>query len=222
MSDRTFLQRAWYETCKDLVFLSGVGYFHTRYFNRRNVPRTGPVLMVANHQSHLDPPLVASGAPRQMGIVARQTLFEIPILGPLIATLGAIPIDRDGMGIAGLKESLRRMKRGDAILIFPEGTRSPDGEIRTFRPGFTSLATRTGATIVPAAIEGAYRAWPKNAAFPLRRPVAVCYGQPILPADVAALSDRDLVAEIERRVRECQQWLRKMPQFRREYEGVGD
>ena len=77
-----------------------------------------------------------------MNYLARQTLFHFPPLGWLISTLDAIPIDRDGLGLTGIKESLRRLKRGEMVLIFPEGRRSSDGEIATFRPGFTVLAAR--------------------------------------------------------------------------------
>ncbi|HOU36076.1 MAG TPA: lysophospholipid acyltransferase family protein, partial [Candidatus Omnitrophota bacterium] len=82
--------------------------------------------MVSNHQSHLDPPLVGCGCRRQMNFLARNTLFRSPLFAKLISSVNAIPIDREGGGLAGLKETLRRLKRGEMVLVFPEGTRTPD------------------------------------------------------------------------------------------------
>jgi 1-acyl-sn-glycerol-3-phosphate acyltransferase len=199
----------WYEFCRTIIALGAILGFRIRYFGQGNIPRKGPFLMVANHQSHLDPPLIGAGCPRQMSFVARKTLFDIPILGPLIANLHAIPIDRDGMGISGIKESLRRLKHGDPILLFPEGTRSKTGEISQFRPGFTALAVRSKAAIVPVAIDGAYQAWPRSQHYPLPGWVDVYYGRPIEPETVKGLDDRQLLNLVEQRVRECFDELRR-------------
>ncbi len=148
-----------------------------------------------------------------MNFLARDTLFRSPVFAKLIASVNAIPIDRDGVGLGGIKETLRRLKRGEMVLVFPEGTRTPDGEIHPFRPGFTALAVRSKATIVPAAIEGAFDAWPRWQKFPKSGTVRVHYGAPILPSQIQVTDDRELVAEVERRVRECQAVLRQRPVF---------
>lgn len=207
-------QYAWYEFCRTTVAMGAILGFRIRYFGQNNIPKKGGILMVANHQSHLDPPLIGAGCPRQMNFVARKTLFDIPILGPLIAKLRAIPIDRDGMGISGIKESLRRLKHGEPILLFPEGTRSQTGEIAPFLPGFTALAIRSKAAIVPAAIDGAYQAWPRSRKFPLPGRVDVCFGPPIEPELVKQLSERDLLQTVETRVRECLDDLRRQRRVR--------
>jgi len=150
-----------------------------------------------------------------MNYVARETLFHIPFLGWLIRSLDAIPLDRDGMGLNGLKESLRRLKRGEMVLIFPEGTRSGDGEIAAFRPGFTALAVRSKAAILPVAIEGAFAAWPRSQKFPGLSTIHVFFGEPISPDEVARYEERELAAEVERRVRICQAVLRAHPAFSR-------
>jgi len=123
----------------------------------------------------------------------------------------AIPIDREGIGLGGIKESLKRLKRGEMVLIFPEGTRSPDGEIHPFRPGFTALAVRSKAALLPVAIEGAFQAWPRWQKFPGLGRIRVHFGEPILPGEFAGRDERDLLAEVERRVRECQAALRRQP-----------
>ena len=141
---------------KRLLQLVGVAAYGIRHAGRENIPASGGVLMVSNHQSHLDPPFVGMGVARRMNYLARDTLFHFAPFRWLIHSVDAIPIDREGIGLTGIKESLRRLKRGEMVLIFPEGTRSRDGEIAPFKPGFTVLASRSGASILPVAIDGAY------------------------------------------------------------------
>ncbi len=205
---RPLSSRAWYESLRVLAELAAVLGWKVRHSGRGNIPRSGGILVVSNHQSHLDPPLVGLGCSRRMNYLARETLFRFPPLRWLIASLDAIPIDREGMGLAGIKESLRRLKRGEMVLVFPEGTRTVDGEIQPFLPGFTALAVRSRAAILPVAIEGAYEAWPRRQRFPQPGKISVHYGPPILPDQVKSLSERDLLAEVERRVRACQAMLR--------------
>ncbi len=145
---------AWYRLWQRLLQFVAVLVYRVRYYGRENIPAGGGVLVVSNHQSHFDPPLVGIGCPRQMNYVARETLFRFAPFGWFIHSVGSIPIDRDGIGLSGIKESLRRLKRGEMVLIFPEGTRTRDGEIAPFRPGFTALAVRSGAAILPVAIDG--------------------------------------------------------------------
>ena len=165
--------------------------YRVRYYGRENIPAAGGVLVVSNHQSHFDPPLVGIGCPRRMNYVARETLFRFAPFGWLIHSVGAIPIDREGIGLGGIKESLRRLKRGEMVLIFPEGTRSRDGEIAPFRPGFTALAVRSGAAILPVAIDGAFQVWPRWRKFPGRGRIRVRYGVPITPAEIAGRDERE-------------------------------
>jgi 1-acyl-sn-glycerol-3-phosphate acyltransferase len=208
MIERSLPRRLWYYFIRRTFYLVGILAYGLRYSGRENIPAEGPVLMVSNHQSHFDPPVVGIGCRRQMNYLARTTLFSIWPLGWFIRSLDAIPIDREGVGLAGVKESLRRLKRGEMVLIFPEGTRSCDGEIAPFRAGFTALAARSHAAILPVAVEGAYDAWPRWRKFPRLGRIRVRYGQPILPDEVARLSERELAAEVERRVRQCQAMLR--------------
>ena len=205
------IKHLWYEVCRTPVCLFALLAYRARYSGIHNIPMEGPALMVSNHQSHLDPPLVGCGCPRQMNFLARDTLFRFAPFGKLIRSVNAIPIDREGGGLAGIKETLRRLKRGEMVLVFPEGTRTRDGEIQRFRPGFTTLAVRSKAAILPAAIEGAFDAWPRWQKFPRPGVVHVHYGHPILPSQFHGLEESELLAEVERRVRECQFLLRQHP-----------
>ncbi len=203
MFQRPLYSRLWYEFLRYLLQLMAVLVYRIRVTGRENIPATGGVLLVSNHQSHLDPPFVGIGCPRHVNFLARQSLFRFAPFRWLITSLGVIPLDHGRRGISGLKESLRRLKRGEMLAIFPEGTRSSDGRIGRFMPGFTALAVRSGAAILPAAIDGAYQAWPRRQTFPGRGRIRVHYGEPILPAEIAVLNERELSAEVERRVREC-------------------
>jgi 1-acyl-sn-glycerol-3-phosphate acyltransferase len=213
MFQYSLFNRIHYQFFKYLIRTSAVPYFRIRYSGLENVPREGGVLAVSNHQSHLDPPLVGAGCPRRMNYLARETLFRFPPFGKFIYAVGAIPLDREGVGLSGIKESLKRLKRGEMLLLFPEGTRTPDGEIKRFKPGFTTLAVRSKSAILPVAIEGAYRAWPKRAKFPRPLAVNVHFGPPIQPKEYENISEHELVVLVEARVRECQAELRKRPVF---------
>jgi len=148
-----------------------------------------------------------------MNYLARETLFDFAPLGWLIRSLDAIPIDRDGLGLSGIKEALRRLKQGEMVLIFPEGTRTRDGEVGSFRPGFTALAARSGAWILPVAIEGAFDAWSRSKKLPSLGTIHVIFGQPFPPVEVTGCDERELVAKVECRVRQCQAVLRRHPAF---------
>ena len=110
------LNRLWYNLLKLMLQLGGVTIYGVRHWGRENIPKSGGVLVVSNHQSHLDPPLVGIGCPRHMNYLARDTLFRFAPFGWLLQSVGAIKIDREGIGLGGIKESLRRLKRGEMVL----------------------------------------------------------------------------------------------------------
>jgi 1-acyl-sn-glycerol-3-phosphate acyltransferase len=215
MSERSLMNHVLYRFLQRILQLIGVLVYHVRYTGWHNIPATGGVLVVSNHQSHLDPPLIGMGCPRMLNYVARKTLFRFAPFGWLLTALGALPIDRDGVGMGGIKESLKRLKRGEMVLIFPEGTRTRDGEMALFRPGFTTLAIRTKSAILPVAVEGAFAVWPRWRTLPGLGTVHIHFGVPLMPADFAGMDERDLLVEVERRVRECHAELRRHPAFQK-------
>lgn len=203
MAERSFTSRAWYETVRVVVGAFAFGLFRLRCAHRERFPATGGFLLLSNHQSHLDPPFVGLIVPRRVNFVARNTLFKNRFFAWLINSLDAIPIDREGLGLAGLKETMRRLKRGEIVLLFPEGTRSPDGEMQPLRPGFSALVQRTGVPIVPVALDGAYQAWPRKAKFPRPGRIQIVVGEPISVETAKSLDDRALVALVDQRIRAC-------------------
>ena len=174
-----FKRRFWYAFCRIPVRLYFMIFYGARYFGRDNIPKQGGVLIVANHQSHYDPPLIGSGIPRRINYLARKTLFKFKPFAWLIDSLDAIPLDNQGIGFEGIKETIRRLKNGEMVLMFPEGTRTRDGKISPLKDGFLTLAIRGKAAILPVAISGAYETWPRFLRFPGPGRLKVLYGESI-------------------------------------------
>lgn len=168
-----------YEILKPLaVFLMRL-YFRLEARGAEQVPQTGPLLLVSNHSSVLDPPLVGGASPRQLSFLAKAELFDIPLLGRLIRALNARPVRREGSDARALKTALKVLEEGRALLVFPEGTRGPEGTLREAKPGAGMLAVLSGAVVVPVLITGSGRALPKGAAFPRPAKAIVRFGPPM-------------------------------------------
>jgi len=180
--------------------------FHRmRFEGLEHVPVTGPIVVVANHLSHLDPPLVAAvvGRRRAVAFMARHTLFQSWWFGRFIRYLGAFPVDRDAKGSEAMREAIARVQQGHAGLLFPEGTRQIRDEVGAFKPGFLLLVRRTDAAVIPVGLDGTFDAWPKGAARP--KPgvrVAVAVGAAIPAADLAAMSGQNAADLVRERVAE--------------------
>jgi 1-acyl-sn-glycerol-3-phosphate acyltransferase len=195
---------AWYELLRFFSRVSLVLLFQYRAFGTRHEPREQGLLVCSNHQSHFDPVLIGVAVKRQLNYLARETLFGFAPFRWLIRSLNAIPIDREGFGLSGLKETLKRLKRGEAVVVFPEGTRTPDGEVAPFKPGICAIARRGRAVILPVGIDGAFAAWPRGQKLPGRARIHVHVGEPISPDEVRDLNDEELIAELHRRISACQ------------------
>lgn len=177
--------------------------FRVRWIGCDSVPTTGPLLIIANHQSYLDPPLISTGITRRnIDFIARAGLFRNRLFGWLIGTLNSIPITEQGGDTAAMKEALRRLADGKAVLLFPEGSRTHDGAMTPFKRGVAVLVKRAMCPVLPAAIEGAYDAWPRGRAAPrlLGYRVAVRYGDPIPHADLMADGPDAALRRLEREI----------------------
>lgn len=166
-------------------------------------PPTGPVIIVANHQSHFDPPAIGSAPRRHVCFVARKSLFSVPGLGGLIGLLNAFPIKDDGgSDTAAIRTALEILKQGRMLLIFPEGTRTPDGEIKDFKRGVWLLLSRAKCPVWPVAIEGAYDAFPRGRKFPslFKHRIRVKFGAPIAPDELLAMGPEKGLNTLRERV----------------------
>jgi 1-acyl-sn-glycerol-3-phosphate acyltransferase len=155
------------------------------------VPATGPVLIVSNHVSMLDPPLVGAAAPRPLYFMAKEELFRIPLFGRLIRALNARPVRRDGSDTRALKASLSLLEEGRALLVFPEGTRGEEGQPpRDFKAGVGMLAVMSGAPVVPVYVSGSGRALPRGRVLPRLARVRVTFGAPLIFKTVGKMAGK--------------------------------
>jgi 1-acyl-sn-glycerol-3-phosphate acyltransferase len=166
------------------------------------------VLLISNHVSFFDVFCLGIMSPRPLNYVARSTLFS-PLLGPVIRSVGGFPIQREGMGAQGVKETLRRLRAGGIVTLFPEGTRSPDGEIGPLKPGLAALVSRAKVPIVPAGIAGAFESWPRTARFPRPSKIHVHYGPSISPERIAGMDHAAILELVDRSMRECLETARR-------------
>jgi 1-acyl-sn-glycerol-3-phosphate acyltransferase len=180
------------------------------------VPKTGGILVISNHQSFLDP--MVNGVTvwdRQFTALARDSLFVGP-LGWIIRSVSARPIKREGGDLEAMKAALAELEAGRVVIIYPEGTRSPDGAMIEFKRGVLLLVKKAKPTILPMAVDGTFDAWPKGRKFPRLRGKVVCVcGDPMSGEELAKLDSehalaamRDAVAQLydearRERVRWC-------------------
>ena len=206
---REILKAGWYRCLQVLLQGAGVTCFQVRALDRHRVPRRGGVILASSHQSFLDPLLVAVGLQRRVTFLARETLFRRSAFAGLIRSLGAVAIRRESLGVSGVRSSVELLREGRVVLVFPEGTRTRDGEIGLVRPGVCLMAHRAGVPVVPVTICGAYEVWPRNRL--LLRPghIEMRFGRPISPEVCAQLGARGAAGLIRRRLSEDLTGLRE-------------
>jgi CMP/dCMP kinase len=165
-----------YAVCKPIALAIMRALWRLEGRGLQHVPASGPVLLVSNHSSVLDPPFVGGVAPRQLTFLAKAELFEVPLFGRLIHGLNARPVRREGADAGALRVALRALERGAALLVFPEGTRGDEGQLREPKPGAALLAVLSGAPVVPVRVHGSGRAWPRGRRLPRPAKVVVTFG----------------------------------------------
>ena len=166
------------------------------------------MLIASNHQSFLDPVLIGVAIPRPTTFMARSTLFRFAPFGRLLRSVKAFPVKRGRADLGAVREAISRLRAGWALLVFPEGTRTRDGRIQPLRAGFDMLSRRAGVPVVPAVVEGAYEAWPRQNLLP--RPCAICvaFGRPIWPDQHR--NEQTLRAQVADALRELRAFLKTM------------
>jgi 1-acyl-sn-glycerol-3-phosphate acyltransferase len=160
--------------------------YRYRCFGRSLVPPSGPAIYVANHQSHFDPPLVGCLV-GPFASLARATLFDNRALGWCLSRLGSIRLHQGRGDAAALRAAIDELKAGGRVLLFPEGERCDDGAVKVFQSGILVLVRRTGAPVVPVAIEGLFDIWPRTRKYPrLRGRIAARVGHPITAQELTS------------------------------------
>lgn len=173
-------------------------FFDLKVYGVKNVPRTGGALMVSNHQSLLDPPLLGVRVFRPMSYMAKSELFRNRAFAWIIRRLGAFPVRQGAGDVGAIKETVSRLKEGRMLNIFPEGGRTETGEIGPMQSGVALVVRRAGVPIIPVAIHGSFEAWPKGKRFFHRHPIRMAYGPPL---DVTGMKGDEIVRLIDRSIR---------------------
>jgi len=212
------LRRNWiWFVCQVIVGICFTVWLRYRARGVERLPADGGGLLLANHQSYLDPLLVGLPLRRPVSFLARDSLFRVPVIGWILRNTYVMPLSRDSGGVAGFRETLRRLDEGFLVGVFPEGTRSPDGTLGTFKPGFAALVRRTDLPIYPVGIAGANRALGKGSRFLKPHRVCVVFGEPFSREAIEPLCQRgreaELVEAVRSRIADCQreaeEWLRR-------------
>jgi 1-acyl-sn-glycerol-3-phosphate acyltransferase len=153
--------------------------FSFKALHAERIPRTGGVILAMNHQSYLDPPLAGICCHREIFYLARKTLLDWPILGPLFPKLNVIPVDQDRADMSALKAVIKRVRAGEGTVIFPEGSRTEDGEFLPALPGLGLVIAKTLAPVVPMRIFGAHEAFPRGGGKLRFHPITIVVGEPM-------------------------------------------
>lgn len=198
------------------LFIYGFG--RLRIYGRDNVPRSGGVLLAANHTSYIDPPLVGVGAAsvRPVWFMAKSELFAIPVLGPIISRMHAFPVKRGTADRQALRHAHELLGRGAALTVFIEGGRSDDGRLLPPELGVAMMAVKAGAPIVPTALIDADHLLPRGGKFFHFCRVKVVFGEPVETAHLAGKhTDRHTLVEVSETV------MRRLAELMRAH-GAGD
>jgi 1-acyl-sn-glycerol-3-phosphate acyltransferase len=174
--------------------------FQLRVEGRHHLQADGGAMLLSSHQSVMDPVLVGLMDNHFVSYLARHTLFKSRLFALLIRVLNAIEIDRERGGLSGLKEMLKRLKQGDRVLLFPEGTRTVDGNISPLKAGFIPIARRSGVPLIPVAIAGAYECMPRGSKRIQLGSIALSVGAPIPASEYTQLSDQELLERLSQRL----------------------
>lgn len=178
-------------------------FYRFRVHGLENYPAHDGLLVCMNHQSNLDPVIAGITVPRPTNYLGKKSLFEIASLAWFLKLNDTIAIDRDASGIGGMKETLRRIKRGESVVMFPEGTRTPDGEFHRLKQGFCAVAKRTKSTLMPIGFDGAFQSYPRNQKLPRPGRIHAVIGKPIPFEEYEPLTDQETTDLLETRIRDC-------------------
>ena len=182
-------------------------WFSLKVYGPTRLPPRGGLLLLANHQSFLDPVLIGVRLNRELSFMARSGLFENPKFAWLIRSLNAFPVRQGEGDIGAVRESVKRLSEGHVLNIFPEGTRTENGELTPIQPGVSLIIRKARVPIVFCAIEGSFEAWPKGSKLFRRRPIRLLFSEPVrldhLKADqiVKAVQEKlaGLIAELKKK-----------------------
>jgi 1-acyl-sn-glycerol-3-phosphate acyltransferase len=184
-------------------------FLGVRVFNRQVEPAQGSAVYICNHQSFVDPLLMAMALRRPMNFMARDSLFRWAPFRWLIDSVNAFPVRRGTADLTAMKEAMRRLKKGEQVVLFAEGTRTRNGCIAPLLPGVALLAKRLAQWTVPVVIDGAFECWPRSSPLPSPGNIVVQYGTPKNREDLRKRDPRELMVQIRQEMIEIQTDIRR-------------
>ena len=191
--NNSFLYRGTWCIARSILDVLG----HLEVYGNENIPLQGGVLLVSNHRSLIDPIIIGAAAPRELHFLGEDTYFHIPCIGWFCTRLNGIPIKRENPGWQSLKKVISRLKMGKALLIFPEGTRSPDGTLGVVKDGASFVIRHANVPTIPVFLKGSERFMPPGSKFIHPAKLSVTFGHPL---DFTALEGIDQKHELHRRI----------------------
>lgn len=200
----TLLWRFGKLVCKVFTWL----YLDLQTYGIENVPEDGGVLLIANHQSYLDPILVAVRLKRPVSFFAKSELFENKFFGGLIRNLHAFPVRQGAGDIGAVRQAVQKLKEGHVLNLYPEGSRTEDGNLLPIQPGVALIAKKAGVPIVPVVVEGSFKVWPCTRKFPKPGRVKVLYGPAL---NIEGLKGEGIVQRIDQTFHSMLEEVRKKP-----------
>ncbi len=192
---------AWYTFGYNLSKIVARTWFRFRVVHRERIIETGGALLAMNHQSFLDPPLAGICCRRQIHFLARKTLLDWPVLGPILPKLNVVPVNQERADMSALKTVIKLVKGGHCTIIFPEGGRTEDGKLQPAQPGIGLIIAKTLVPVVPMRIFGAYEAYPMGAKFPKPAKITIVVGEPLIFTEADLTGEgRELYQRLSERV----------------------
>lgn len=194
----------WYWLGYNLSRVLAQLFYRFRILHRERMIQSGPVIVAMNHESFFDPPLAGNACDRPIYFLAKKSLMRAPVLGWLLPKLNVIPVDLEGTDRSAIKALIRVLQSGHGALVFPEGSRTPDGQLQPAQAGLGFIIAKTRAPVVPLRIFGAHQAWPIGGKIRLGPRITIVVGQPIRFSD-EELGGRgkDLYRRLSQRVMEA-------------------
>ena len=192
----------WYRFGYKLTWFLAQLFFSFKVTGREKIPNKGGCILAMNHESYLDPPLAGICCRRPIHFLARKTLLQWPVLGPIFPQLNVVPVDQDRADMSALKTIIKLVRSGECTIVFPEGSRTLDGKLQPAQPGLGLVIAKTGAPVVPMRIFGAHEAFPRGK-WPRPRPIRIVVGDPMLFAQAELEgTGRELYQRLSERVME--------------------
>ncbi len=175
------------------------GYLRGRIYGAKKVPMAGPLIVVANHASYFDPPLLSNCLRRPVSFMAKESLFEVPVLAPAIRAYGAYPVKRGSADRSAIRAALQQLENGWAVGIFLQGVRTPDGRIPEPRLGAALIAAKAQVPLLPVSLWGTEKILRKGSALPRMVPspvpVTVRIGEAIAPPATTAKAELQAITQ---------------------------